>query len=87
MTPHTSGKIFCGLTSESCIIKHGGGSVIIFRIWMTWIDATMNSALYQKMLKKKVKQKVNELKLKLWVCSRTMNQNTAASPPLDGYNS
>lgn len=54
---------------------------------MTWIDATMNSALYQKMLKKKVKQKVNELKLKLWVCSRTMNQNTAASPPLDGYNS
>ncbi len=56
-------------------IKHGGGSVMVWGCfatsgpgWLAIIDGTMNSALYQKILKENVRSSVCDLKLKrTWV--------------------
>ncbi len=56
-------------------VKHGGGSVMVWGCfaasgpgWLAIIDGTMNSALYQKILKENVRPSVCDLKLKhTWV--------------------
>ncbi len=56
-------------------VKHGGGSVMVWGCfaasgpgWLAIIDGTMNSALYQKILKENVWPSVCDLKLKrTWV--------------------
>ncbi len=56
-------------------VKHGGGSVIVWGCFavsapgrLSIIDGTMNSALYQKIMKKNVQPSVCDLKLKrTWV--------------------
>ncbi len=56
-------------------VKHGGGSVMVWGCfaaagpgWFAIIDGTMNSALYQKILKENVRPSVCDLKLKCtWV--------------------
>ncbi len=56
-------------------VKHGGGSVTVWGCfadsgpgWLAIIDGTMNSALYQKIMKKNVQPSVCDLKLKrTWV--------------------
>ncbi len=70
-------------------VKHGGGSVMVWGCFaasgpgrLAIIYGTMNSALYQKILKENVRPSVYDLKLGL--CSRTMIPNTPASPPLNG---
>ncbi len=52
-------------------VKHGGGSVMVWGCfaasgpgWLAIIDGTMNSALYQKILKENVRPSVCDLKLK-----------------------
>ncbi len=59
-----------------CITASGPGRLAI-------IDGTMNSALYQKILKENVGPSVCDLKLKCtWVMQ--LVPNTPASPPLNG---
>ncbi len=56
-------------------VKHGGGSVMVWGCfaasgpgWLAIIDGTMNSALYQKILKEKFRPSLCDLKLKrTWV--------------------
>ncbi len=56
-------------------VKHGAGSVMVWGCfaasgpgWLAIIDGTMNSALYQKILKENVRLSVCDLKLKrTWV--------------------
>ncbi len=56
-------------------VKHGGGSVMVWGCfaasgpeWLAIIDGTMNSALYQNILKENVQPSVCDLKLKrTWV--------------------
>ncbi len=56
-------------------VKHGGGSVMVWGCfaasgpgWLAIIDGTMNSALYQKILRENVRPSVCDLKLKrTWV--------------------
>lgn len=56
-------------------VKHGGGSVMVLGCFaasgpgrLAVIDGTMNSALYQKILKENVRPSVRDLKLKrIWV--------------------
>ncbi len=55
--------------------------------WLAIIDGTMNSTLYQKILKENVWPSVCDLKLnRTWVMqqAKTMIPNTPASPPLNG---
>ncbi len=52
------------------------------------INGTMNSAVYQKILKDNVRPSVRDLKLKrTWVLQqdKTHQQNTPANPPLNGW--
>ena len=73
-------------------VKHGGGSVMVWGCFaasgpgrLAVIDGTMNSALYQKILKENVRPSVQTSSSStLGLCSRTMIQNTPASPPLNG---
>ncbi len=68
-------------------VKYGGGSVMVWGCFaasgpgrLAVINGTMNSAVYQKILKDNVRQSVRDLKLKrTWFCSRTMIQNTSKS--------
>ncbi len=59
-------------------VKHGGGRVMVWGYfaalgpgWLAIIDGTMNSALYQKILKENVRPSVCDLKLK---CTWVMQQ-------------
>ena len=73
-------------------VKHGGGSVMVWGCFaasgpgrLAVIDGTMNSALYQKILKENVRPSVQTSSSSaLGLCSRTMIQNTPANPPLNG---
>jgi len=59
-------------------VKHGGGSVMVWGCFaasgpgrLAVIDGTMNSALYQKILKENVQPSVRDLKLKrTWVMQK-----------------
>ena len=60
-------------------VKHGGGSVMVWGCFaasgpgrLAVIDGTMNSALYQKILKENVQPSVRDLKLK---CTWVMQQD------------
>ncbi len=72
-------------------VKHGGGSVMVWGCFaasepgrLAIIDGTMNSALYQKILKENAgRQFVTSSSSALGLCSRTMIPNTPASPPLN----
>ncbi|KAG2465365.1 TCB1 transposase, partial [Polypterus senegalus] len=59
-------------------VKHGGGSIMLIMVWasfaasgpvrLAFIDETMNSELYQRILKENVRTSVHELNLKRrWV--------------------
>ncbi len=62
-------------------VKHGGGSVMVWGCiaasgpgWLAIIDGTMNSALYQKILKENVRLSLCDLKLKrTWVMQQDNN--------------
>ncbi|KAF7641127.1 hypothetical protein LDENG_00292770 [Lucifuga dentata] len=63
-------------------IKHGGGSVMVWGCFaasgpgrLAVIDGTMNSALYQKILKENVRPSVRDLKLKrTWHTSKSTSE-------------
>ncbi len=73
--------------------KHGGGTVMVWGCFaasepgqLAIIDETINSALYQKILKENVRPSVCDPKpIALGLCSRTMIPNTPASSPLNGW--
>ncbi len=73
-------------------VKHGGGSVMVGGCFaasgpgqLAIIDGTMNSALYQKILKENVRPSVCDLKLKrTWVMQQDNDPKHTASPPLNG---
>ncbi|KAI3354711.1 hypothetical protein L3Q82_019199 [Scortum barcoo] len=73
-------------------VKYGGGSVMVWGCFAASgpgrravINGTMNSAVYQKILKENVRPSVCDLKLKrTLVLQQEMIQNTPASPPLNG---
>ena len=62
-------------------VKHGGGSVMVWGCFaasgpghLAVIDGTMNSAVYQKILKENVRPSVPALKLKgSWVVQQDNN--------------
>ncbi|KAK3537702.1 hypothetical protein QTP70_017833 [Hemibagrus guttatus] len=61
MIPKTFGKILCGLTRQKLNFLEGPGRLAV-------INGTMNSAVYQKILKENVRPSVCDLKLKrTWV--------------------
>ncbi len=70
-------------------VKYGSGSVMVWGCFaasgpgrLAVINGTMNSAVYQKILKDNVRPSVRDLKLKrTWV----LIQNTPANPPLNGW--
>ncbi len=64
-------------------VKRGGGIVMVWGCFaasgpgrLVIIDGTMNSALYQKILKENVRPSVSDLKLK---CSWVMQQDNSSS--------
>ncbi len=65
-------------------VKHGGGSVMLWGCfaasgpgWLALIDGTMNSALYQKILKENDWPSVCDLKLKrTWVMQQDNDPKT-----------
>ncbi len=73
-------------------VKHGSDSVMVWSCfvaskpgWLAKIDGSMNSALYQKILKDNVhRQFVTSSSSAFGLCSKTMIPDTPASPPLNG---
>ncbi len=71
-------------------VKHGGGSVMVWGCYMhaerlAIIDGTMNSALYQKILKENIWPSACDLKFKCtWVMQQDNDPKTPASPSLNG---
>ncbi|KAI4897281.1 hypothetical protein NFI96_024651 [Prochilodus magdalenae] len=74
-------------------VKYGGGSVMVWGCLaasgpgrLAVINGTMNSAVYQKILKENVRPSVRGLKLKqTWVLQQDNDpKHTPANPPLNG---
>ncbi|KAK3508507.1 hypothetical protein QTP70_031365 [Hemibagrus guttatus] len=74
-------------------VKYGGGGVMVWGCFaasgpgrLAVINGTMNSAVYQKILKENVRPSVCALKLKrTWVLQQDNDpKHTPASPPLNG---
>ncbi|KAK3527855.1 hypothetical protein QTP86_009412 [Hemibagrus guttatus] len=72
-------------------VKYGGGSVMVWGCFaasgpgrLAVINGTMNSAVYQKILKENVRPSVCDLKLKPTRVLQQDNDPKTASPPLNG---
>lgn len=94
--PITSGVKVTASQKRNIIaaVTLGGGRVMVWGCFgasgpqrLAVVNRTMNSAVYQNILKENVRPSVHDIKLKTtWVLQQHNDPNTAASPPQQKQN-